>query len=77
MSWISVKDHEKLPKPGTKCLAWLNRRKVAVTVIVEKDEQAGGPWLIWREVEEVPREYDTEDLVTHWMPLSKPPKEKP
>lgn len=71
MEWIHVQDQS--PKRGQIVVAWLSRQREPVCVRYEMDKI--GP--LWRELVDVDRMMDREDIVTHWMPLPKsPPKLK-
>lgn len=64
MDWISVKD--EMPTKGEKVILWgLDRyfgwSRMWIDVYVGSEK-----WEI----------ADSRDIVTHWMPLPKPPKEK-
>lgn len=70
IEWIKTSDCE--PEIGSFVVAWLSKRKEPVCCRIEKDPLG----LIYRELVEVSIFADREDIITHWLPLPKPPKDK-
>jgi hypothetical protein len=68
MKWISVKDHP--PEKGQIVVAWLSKKREPCCVRYEIDNDG---YPIWIELVSVPIDYQREDIITHWMPLPKPP----
>ena len=72
--WISVKD--RLPDVAgmyivTACDEWCSHGEgIWYDTVVVVAEYSGGCWN-WNDNG---TDYDIDDLVTHWMPLPKPPK---
>lgn len=69
--WISVKDKTQKPAIGQIVVAWLSITKEPSCVRYEED-RFGPKWV---DLVPVDIYMDREDLVTHWMPLPKPPEE--
>lgn len=69
MKWIKVTD--KKPIIGQIVVAWMQNKQEPTCVRYEEDRF--GP--VWTELVEVDICYDREDLISHWMPLPKPPND--
>lgn len=68
MKWINVKD--RLPEEGKEVLTYSKKTKKFLVDYIIEFKNLNPPSYIWA----CRKEYEYLDI-THWMPLSEPPKE--